>query len=358
VYDSGEEACMNPRWRRWRGYVDEIEDLLRVHGDALARADADLREQYERGTWPQGQERAAGPEIVRRALGIPFLRRLILDARAATAEELDTPRDGGFVPWSGTERRRSRPSARRSEASSPEPGDDGAPPSHPPERLVNAERALARRTRSLVVVLEEPTNPRNAAAVARSVEFFGLQELHVITAAGRTPLQVSVARSCDRYLDLFWYRDAETALSGLRDRDYRIVVADHAEGSAPIGEVELGGRVALVVGNEQLGVSPAMREAADALCFIPAAGMGAYLNLSTATAIAVYELGRRMQALGLRAPLEASDARELRRTWYDYLGAGNADRVRAYRRWAAHPPRPDEPASGPPSREKRRERER
>jgi tRNA C32,U32 (ribose-2'-O)-methylase TrmJ len=194
--------------------------------------------------------------------------------------------------------------------------------------------------------------------VARSAEFFGLQELHLIVPEGRTPLQVSVARSCDRYLDLHWYRDTATALDRLHQRGYGVLAADYGEEAQPLRDVALAERVALVLGNEQLGVSSEMRSAADGLFFIPGSGMGAYLNLSTAAAIAMYEIDRRMAAAGRRTGLSGKDREALRRTWYERLGAGNPRRVEAYRRWVEHPPRADAGEGAPRSREQRRQQER
>ena len=61
-------------------------------------------------------------------------------------------------------------------------------PPHPLDELLTPERAakyravLARRTRRLVVVIEDCHDPHNATAVVRTADAFGLQEVHVTTA--------------------------------------------------------------------------------------------------------------------------------------------------------------------------------
>ena len=345
---------MNSRWYRWAGYMDELEDVLQVHGSRLADIDSELRELYQRGHWPASQERVAGAELVRRAYAVPFLRELIQEARGLDASQLQRPADGNHAPWTGSVRHVDGTRRRTGEA--PLEPAEGPPPVSPvPARLLAAERALAGRTRSIVLVLEALTNPRNAAAVARTAEFFGVQGLYLIQPEGRTPLQRSIARSCDRFLDLHWYRQTGDALEALRAGGYRILVADHGENSRPVSEVELGERVAVVLGNEQLGVSAAMRAAADGLFFIEQFGFGSYLNVAAAASIALYEVDRRMRAAGSRTPLEPADRAELRRHWYQELAGGDAGRAQVYRRWLEHPPDPAAVAPPPPSREKARE---
>jgi tRNA G18 (ribose-2'-O)-methylase SpoU len=49
-----------------------------------------------------------------------------------------------------------------------------------PERRERVDEVVAGRTRSLTVVLEEIHDPHNIAAVLRTCECFGIQDLHVV----------------------------------------------------------------------------------------------------------------------------------------------------------------------------------
>jgi tRNA (guanosine-2'-O-)-methyltransferase len=51
------------------------------------------------------------------------------------------------------------------------------------ERVARIEAVIARRTRSLVPVLEAVDDPRNVAAVLRSADAFGVQEVHLVEGA-------------------------------------------------------------------------------------------------------------------------------------------------------------------------------
>ena len=61
---------MRSRWRRWRGYMDEMEELMRVLGEQLREGEALVAEDFERDAWPLWQRDAAPRVLVRRALAI------------------------------------------------------------------------------------------------------------------------------------------------------------------------------------------------------------------------------------------------------------------------------------------------
>jgi len=342
---------MANRWLRWRGYMDELEEVARICGGQVAEAEARIADDYERETWPKTQSDAWPEELVRRALDIPFLRELVEAAWSVGPGEL-TPPDGPSRSWRDGEREASEPSARRArQAPAPPAPASGAAPA----RLRSAERALAHRTRSIAVLLERPVNPRNVSAVIRTAEVFGHQEVHVIQPEGRARLMRTATTSCERYLDLFWYRDEALAVKRLHDRGYRILAADYGPGSRPLDEIPLGDKVAVALGSEQRGVSPELRDAADGLFHIPTAGFISYLNLSVAAALSLYEVDRRMRREGRRAPLAKSDRAELRRAWYSVLAGSDDARLREYLAWVDSPPEPGPLIKDVPSREKKAE---
>lgn len=325
---------MNYRWYRWRAFLDALEEVLRSHGTRLEAVARDLGEAFERDGWPETQRDAVLPEIVRRSRDMPFLRDLV---EAAERGE-EPPRIDDALPWGPGERTRVDRSVARGVPARNEGAGGDRGPVRAPRRIEAAERALHARTRSLAVLLERPTNPRNIAAVARTVEFFGLQELHVIQPEGRERLQGAVTRSCERYLDLHWYRATSDAVRALSDR--RLLVVDRDAAAAPLSEVAVASPTVVAFGSEQLGVSDELRAAAHGSAFVPAAGFTAYLNLSTTVGIAVWELDRRLRAADDRSPLADVDRDGLRRSWYACL-YGRPDDGAERERWVSDPPAVD-----------------
>jgi len=292
--------------------MDELEEAMRACGEHLSEVEALLSETYEREEWRGEPRDSTEGEILRRALDIPFLRELVQSARALGPDaELGVPDFEGRA-WRGEE---------------------------PGAELCSIERGPR-------LTVDRQANPRNASAVARTTEALGLQEIHFIQRQGKLALERTLTTLSHRWLDLFWHREAAPAFETLRARGYRILAADFGSEALSVEEVALSERVAVVLGSEQRGVSPAARAAADGFFYVPTTGFTSYLNVSVAAGVSLYTLDRRMREAGLRQPLEEKDRTALRRAWYTALARGDASRARRYLAWLDHPP--DPPAPGPP----------
>lgn len=159
------------------------------------------------------------------------------------------------------------------------------------ERLARIEAVIARRTRSVIPVLEAVDDPRNVAAILRSADALGVQEIHLIE--GDQPFLASrrVTQGAERWLDLRRHATPEAAVASLRGAGFQVYVASMQGDAAP---ADLRGvpRVALVFGNEQSGVTHRLRSLSDGDCTIPMRGFSQSLNVSVAAALALYELTR------------------------------------------------------------------
>jgi len=340
---------LRKKWGRYRGYVDEVEEDMRLVGERLAEAEALSAETWERDTWHSRLRFAAAAEIVRRALDIPFIGDLI---RLAWRVGPDLPReapDYEGARWEPGERVHvhDQPSHSASPLASVAVSSETSPHAEEaPARLRAAERALAHRTRSIAIGLDDLVSPRNASAIVRTADALGLQEVHVVQPTGQPRIVRHLTTRSERWVDLTWYRDPEAFVERMRADDRRILVADFGPDAWSIEEVPLAEKLIIVVGSEQKGVSEAMREAADDLFFLPTVGFTSYLNVSVATAIACWTVDRRMREAGLRAPLEAEDLHALRRVWYERLARGDTARVAKHRAFVDSPPEPAPDARG------------
>src|SRR5699024_2654978 len=92
-------------------------------------------------------------------------------------------------------------------------------------------------------------------------------------------------------IDIVMVKNLNRAIKELKKNNFWIYgLAGEAESS--IGEIDLTGKVGLVVGNEGKGLSRLVRENCDALIKIPMLGEVNSLNASVASAIAIYEVTR------------------------------------------------------------------
>lgn len=185
-----------------------------------------------------------------------------------------------------------------------------------PARLARLEEVLARRTRDVVLVLEDLFKAHNGAAMLRTAEAFGFLEVHVIESApGSFKIRRTIAKGAHQWLDLRWHSDAAAAYAALSARGYAIWVADI--GGRPVADAEIDalGKLALVFGNERGGPSAAALAAARGRFRVPMYGFVESFNVSVAAALSCYELTRRRETAGIARGLEPLDARRVLATW-------------------------------------------
>jgi tRNA (guanosine-2'-O-)-methyltransferase len=159
------------------------------------------------------------------------------------------------------------------------------------ERRERIETILSRRTRAVVPVLDGLIDPHNTAAVLRSADAFGLQEVHVI--GGDEPFLAShrVAQGTERWLDVLEHGDPAHCIDGLHERGYSVYVAE-MEGQLSPEQLCEHPKLAVVFGNEHSGVRAEVKDRADGTYAIPMRGFVESLNVSVATAITLYAATR------------------------------------------------------------------
>ena len=163
------------------------------------------------------------------------------------------------------------------------------------ERLARIEAVLSRRTRSVAVVLDGVIDPHNVSAVLRSADAFGIQEVHIIENADPLLASSRVAKGTERWLDLIRHASAKACIKALRERGFRVFIAeakgdpfDFAQGKLGPADLRETDRVAIVFGNEHSGVGSELRRLADGAFAIPMRGFVESLNVSVAAAITLY----------------------------------------------------------------------
>jgi tRNA (guanosine-2'-O-)-methyltransferase len=174
------------------------------------------------------------------------------------------------------------------------------------ERMARIDAVVAQRTRSVVPVLEAVDDPRNVAAILRSADALGVQEVHLIEGAQPFLASRRITQGAERWLDLRRHPSPEAAVVALREKGFRVYVATMRGDAAPVDLRSLP-KVALVFGNEQSGASERLLGACDGSCTIPMRGFAQSLNVSVAAALALYELTRERAG-----DLDARDRAELR----------------------------------------------
>ena len=147
----------------------------------------------------------------------------------------------------------------------------------------------------LVVVLEDVEKPGNLGAVLRIADGVGADAVLVAGGADLDNPNVLRASRGAFFTVPAVAAPREQVVDWLRARGLRLLAAD--PGGADLWDAaELAGPVAVVLGAEHDGLSPALRAACDAIAGIPMRGTGDSLNVATAAAVLLYEAARRRRA--------------------------------------------------------------
>jgi 23S rRNA (guanosine2251-2'-O)-methyltransferase len=152
---------------------------------------------------------------------------------------------------------------------------------------------LAAGERSLLVCLDQVTDPRNLGAIARSAEGAGATGLVVPehNAARVTPAVCRSSAGAVEHLAVAVVVNLSRYLKEVKRDDLWVWAAD-GDARTSVWKADFTTGAALVFGSEGKGVRPGVRRACDDAFAIPLAGRVESLNVSVAAGIALFEAAR------------------------------------------------------------------
>lgn len=144
----------------------------------------------------------------------------------------------------------------------------------------------------LLLVLDGIGNPHNLGAIARSAAFFNVPALLIGEGIGHAMPSDAALRTAEgglEHLALFRTRDLPRALA-LMEPHYRTVAASLDRSAMPLADLPRDRPVALVLGNEETGVSPQVAAACRRQVRITGSGRVQSLNVAQAAAVLLHTL--------------------------------------------------------------------
>ncbi len=149
--------------------------------------------------------------------------------------------------------------------------------------------------KDLVVVLDHLRSPYNVGAVIRTMECVGLNR---VLSVGYTPRLDSkqVLRSamgCESAMNVEYTDDGVAAVRHLKEQGFHVYILETIIPSTSVFDLRQtllhDGNIALVIGNEEMGVDESMIALADHFIHIPTFGTKNSLNVSIAFSITIYQ---------------------------------------------------------------------
>jgi 23S rRNA (guanosine2251-2'-O)-methyltransferase len=149
----------------------------------------------------------------------------------------------------------------------------------------------------LVLVLDHITDPHNVGAILRSAAAFAVEA--VIMTSRHSPEQTGVlakaASAALEHVPIITVPNLARALGALQEKNVFVVGLD-SSGEADLATVPLRAPLALVIGAEGKGLRQLTRTTCDVVARIALPGVIKSLNVSNATALALYVVSGRIKA--------------------------------------------------------------
>lgn len=190
------------------------------------------------------------------------------------------------------------------------------------ERIQRINNVLQKRQLGLTVILENVEDPRNITAVMRSCDSVGIQDIHIVKTAvpSNKHFNFKSGRSAAKWLTMHHYNSIEECIATLRPTYQKIYTTALSANAISVYDIDFTQSVALIFGNEVMGISAEAKQLADGNCLIPQVGFIQSLNISVACAVTIYEAFRQRTMAGLynTTSLPKERLTSLTELWHSY----------------------------------------
>lgn len=184
------------------------------------------------------------------------------------------------------------------------------------KRLARFKKVIAQRQAGLTLVLEDIHDPHNAAAILRTCDGLGIQEVYFIFDQEKryNPRRVGKvsSSSANKWLTFKIFPSAKDCFKELKKQKYQIcatILDTKAENASHADLTQK--KIALVVGNEHRGISEYVKTHADRLLYYPMAGFVESFNVSVSAALFLYEIIRQRRSTKRKYALSMREAKNL-----------------------------------------------
>jgi 23S rRNA (guanosine2251-2'-O)-methyltransferase len=145
-----------------------------------------------------------------------------------------------------------------------------------------------------IVLIDGVTDPRNLGAILRSAECAGVDTIVLARdrTVGVTPAAIKSSAGAWIHMKIAQCVNVARTLDDLKEAGYW-VAALAPGGPVSLYDLDVSRRLVIVIGSEGKGVREIVKKKADFIVDIPMRGKVESLNVSVATAVALFEIARK-----------------------------------------------------------------
>lgn len=164
-------------------------------------------------------------------------------------------------------------------------------------QLTHYTTNFTKRTFPIILVCDNVTNAPNLGSLFRIADAFGVEKLIICgeqISIGRKITKTS--RATEKVVNFEIFESAVNVVEHLKTSGYQIIALEITATSKPIHDFKFSNEkpIALIIGDENFGVSETILKNADAIIHIDMFGQNSSMNVVQATNIALYEMTKQL----------------------------------------------------------------
>lgn len=158
------------------------------------------------------------------------------------------------------------------------------------------KKVMDQRRKDLALILENLSEDLNISAILRTAEAFGVGKVYIVHLGGVHPkMSKNVSSGASKWLEIETFTSLKSCINKLKRAKFKIIGALVDPKAKVLWEQSFKGKIAILAGNEVLGMSEKAQKLVDENIYLPMFGLTESLNVSVAAAIFLYEVIRQKE---------------------------------------------------------------
>lgn len=153
-------------------------------------------------------------------------------------------------------------------------------------------QAMSNQSSSIVLMLDGIEDPQNFGAIIRSAESIGVDGIiyKKDNQCQITPTVIKTSAGAISNVKMFKVTNLNETITKFKEHGYWIYASCLDKTAHKLNDIKFSGKIVIVVGNENKGISPLVIKNSDFKVYIESKGKTQSLNVSAATAILLYKV--------------------------------------------------------------------